>query len=188
MTAKNLPSPELLRKLLRYEPDTGKLYWRKRTHDMFADGKYDAERSCKIWNIRFADKEAFTSISAANYACGLIFGRHYLAHRVIWAICNGDWPSEQLDHINGDRGDNRIKNLRSVSHAENGRNQKRPSNNTSGVIGVNWHKFHKKWQSCIRLDRKIIHLGYFTDKADAIAARKAAEAKYGFHPNHGRQT
>lgn len=187
MTAKNLPSPELLRKLLRYEPDTGKLYWRERTPDMFVDGKRSAEGCCSNWNSRYAGKEAFTAFQN-GYLHGSIFDRLYLTHRVIWAICHGAWPLAQIDHINGDRRDNRIKNLRSVSHAENGKNQKLSLRNTSGVCGVSWHGSRKKWHSRIMLDGKELHIGYFTDKADAIAARKAAEAKYGFHPNHGRQT
>ena len=187
MTAKNLPSPELLRKLLRYEPATGKLYWRERTPDMFVDGKYAAERSCKAWNSKFVDKEAFTA-SRNGYLHGAIFDRLYSAHRVIWAISYCKWPSNQIDHINGDRSDNRIKNLRSVSHAENTRNRRTSEVNTTGVMGVYWYKSRKKWYARIMFDGKNKHLGYFSNKADAIAARKAAEAKYGFHPNHGRQT
>lgn len=187
MTAKNLPSPELLRKLLRYEPDTGKLYWRKRTPDMFVDGKRSAEGCCSNWNSRYSCKEAFTAL-VKGYPYGSIFGRDYYAHRVIWSIYYGESAPFQIDHINGDRSDNAIKNLRSVSHAENGRNQKLYANSKSGICGVRWHKQKKRWHAQIAFNGVNKHLGYFTDKSEATAARKAAEAKYGFHANHGRQT
>ena len=137
MTAKNLPSPDLLRKLLRYDPDSGKLYWRERTPDMFTDGQYSAERCCLAWNSKCADKEAFTAFRN-GYHFGAIFDCLYYAHRVIWAICHGKWPTAQIDHINGDRHDNKIKNLRSVSNAENMRNRKTSEVNTTGVMGVYW--------------------------------------------------
>lgn len=188
MTAKNLPSPELLRKLLRYEPDTGKLYWRERAPDMFVDGKRNPDASCKMWNKKHAGKEALTTLIGYRYPGGNIFNRIYYAHRVIWAIFYGEWPSKQIDHINGNRCDNRIKNLRHVSHFENGKNQRLSSNNTSGFCGVSWYSARGKWQAHITSKGKKMLLGIFTNKSDAIAARKAAEVKYGFHANHGRQT
>ena len=187
MTAKNLPSPDLLRKLLRYDPDSGKLYWRERTPDMFTDGKRSAEESCKAWNSRYSGKEAFTAFRN-GYPHGSIFSSIYSAHRVGWAIYFGECPVDEIDHINGICSDNRIKNLRSVSRSENMKNQKLRLRNTSGVCGVHWHSAKGKWQAYITSQGKNIHLGYFTDKDDAIAARKAAEVKYGFHANHGRQT
>lgn len=186
MTDKNLPSPELLRKLLRYEPDTGKLYWRKRTSDMFVDGERSAESSCKAWNNRFANTEAFTSFRV-EYPRGTIFNRTYSAHRVIWAICNGVWPLDQIDHINGIKDDNRIENLRSVSRSENQKNRKLTKTNKSGAMGVCWHKAGGKWRAEIKVNNITKHIGYFDNKSDAISARKDAEIKYGFHENHGRK-
>ena len=180
-----LPSPKLLRKLLRYELETGKLFWKERTPDMFVDGKHTAEHNCAAWNGRFANKQAFTAIMGGGYACGRVFDKAYFAHRVIWAIVHNEWP-EQIDHINGVKDDNRIENLRSVSNAENGKNKKRQSNNASGVCGVYWHNRDSKWVAQIKFGGKKKHLGYFTDFDDAVAARKTAEVKHGFHPNHGR--
>lgn len=177
--SRDLPSPEMLRKLLRYDPDTGKLFWQHRKIEMFAH-----ERSWKMWNTKYFGKEAFTCL-ANGYRQGTIFYRGYQAHRVIWAIRHGKWV-KYIDHINGVRDDNRIENLRSVTHKENMQNSARPKNNTSGVTGVCRAKALSKWMAYIRVDYKQIHLGFFTDKADAIAARKAAEEKYGFHKNHGR--
>ena len=182
MSKKELPSPELLRQLLRYEPDTGKLYWRERTPDVFEDGR------CKSFNSQFANKEAFTFTGRDGYKHGNVLNqRPYLAHRVIWAITYGEWPLNHIDHINGIRDDNRIENLRDVSRSENQKNQKRPAHNTSGAVGVSWANREKKWHAYINIDRRRESLGYFTDLAEAIAARKEAEAKYSFHPNHGRR-
>ena len=186
MTAENLPSPEFLRKLLRYDAETGKLYWRERTPDMFIGGEHSAEHICNRWNSRFADKEAFTASDNNGYKLGRISGRNYKAHRVIWAIFYGEWPNEQIDHISGVRDDNRISELRAVTHAENNKNQKRRSDNTSGVVGVDWCKGDRKWRARIRMSGKVKHIGYFVDFSEAVAARKAAEVEYNFHPNHGR--
>lgn len=184
--SKELPSPELLRKLLRYEPETGKLFWRERGVEMFSDGKQSAEHTCNIWNSKHAGKEALTARNSEGYRHGRILGRSYKAHRVIWAMVHGEWPVKQLDHVNGVRDDNRIKKLRQVTKAENSKNLKRPSNNNSGVMGVCWVKRCEKWRSQIQVKGKNKFLGYFTDFNEAVAARKAAEVKYGFHKNHGR--
>ena len=108
------------------------------------------------------------------------------AHRLAWLYIHGKFPNNQIDHINGITNDNRISNLRDVSSLENQRNRKNASNNTSGVIGVNWVRGRGKWHSQIQIEGKKIWLGNFTDKQDAIDARKDAEIKYNFHPNHGR--
>lgn len=179
-------TPEMLRKLLRYEPETGKLFWRARTPDLFEDGKRSAEHLCANWNSRWAGKEAFTSGNGNGYKSGHIFSRKYKAHRVIWAIFYGAWPEHQIDHKNGVRSDNRISEMRSVTPEENSRNQKMRKTNTSGHMGVQWVKRDEKWRARINVDGKRKELGDFTNKDDAIAVRKAAEVKYGYHPNHGR--
>ena len=183
---KPLPSPEMLRKLLRCDPDAGKLYWRQRTPDMFTSGKSTAERVCTRWNTRYAGKEALTAKNGEGYLHGKIFKRSISAHRVIWAITHGGWPLNQVDHISGDTADNRIANLRTVTNQENGLNQKLARNNTSGVCGVFWDKSFDRWVAKIKVAGKQMHIGCFIDKSDAIVARKSAEVKYGFHPNHGR--
>lgn len=178
---KKIPSPELLRQLLHYEPETGKLFWRNRSLEMFPD-----RRSANTWNARFAGSEAFTAVESKGYLFGSIFGAKYRAHRVIWALETGNWPVEQIDHINGARDDNRIVNLREVSNAENGRNRRRPDANTSGVVGVYWNRARGKWLTRIIIDGRQHYLGLFVDFDEAVAVRKAAEAAQGFHENHGR--
>ena len=111
----------------------------------------------------------------------------YMAHRLIWIMLHSSIDSKlQVDHISGERGDNRISNLRLVTHQNNSKNQKLPKSNKSGVIGVCWDKRESKWRATVRVDGKQKHLGCFTNKEDAIKVRQAAEIEYGFHENHGR--
>ncbi len=184
---KNPPSPEMLRKLLRYEPDTGKLYWRERKPDMFEDGvRHTAEHICRGWNTRYAGHQALCTNNGCGYFYGEIYNRPHLSHRVIWAIVTGSWPIDEIDHISGEKKDNRVENLRDVPRVENARNRSIHSNNTSGALGVYWHKANMKWVACIWVGGKNLNLGSFTDKSKAIEARHKANLKHGFHANHGR--
>jgi len=180
MSTHDLPSIETLRKLLRYEPETGELFWRPRDVSLFK-----TEHDCKAWNTRYADKPA-GGIDGQGYILVKLFGRTSGIHRVAWTIHHGAWPADQIDHINGDRADNRIVNLREVTHQENCKNQKMRRNNTSGVMGVGWYKPRAKWRALISVDGKYIHLGDFDSIEDAAAARAKAEIEHGFHTNHGR--
>lgn len=114
-----------------------------------------------------------------------IAGKAYRAHRLAWLYVYGEWPSDQLDHKNRIRSDNRIENLREAGNHENGSNCSTSKRNTSGVKGVMWYKRYQKWAASIRVNKKLIHLGYFTDKLEAAKARLDAELKYfgEFSPN-----
>lgn len=91
-----------------------------------------------------------------------VLGRSYYAHRLAWMYVHGAFPDCQIDHINGNRGDNRLGNLRAATSAENVQNKtKAQSNSASGVLGVSWHKHGKKWQSHIAKDGKRLFLGLF---------------------------
>lgn len=183
-----LPSPELLRKLLRYDPDTGNLFWRNRDASFFETGKQTAMHNCAAWNGRYANTEAFTSIRNDGYKHGQIFNKTYKAHRIAWALYHGAWPKECIDHINGNPMDNRIKNLRDVSKSKNQRNAAMSSNNTSGVCGVNWDKRDNKWVARIALGNNRKRLGSFESIQDAAAARKIAEIEHGFTERHGKRS
>ena len=173
---------ETLRALLRYEPETGLLFWKVRDLSIFRGDV----RACNSWNAKMSGKEAFTATNNHGYRAGAVFGKTYLAHRMIWLMVHGSLPDLQIDHKNGKRADNRISNLRLASNLENHRNQKLPSTNTSGVIGVFQEKRTGNWVARIGADGQSRHLGTFTDKEDAAAARAAAEIEHNYHKNHGR--
>jgi hypothetical protein len=174
-TLPTLPSAVYIRERLDYDPMTGVFLWRY------------CEAMPRNWNTRWDGKVSGSVNNGKGYRVIGIDGGLHMAHRLAWIITTGEWPADQLDHINGNRADNRMINLRSVSQSENQRNRAMSSNNTSGVQGVYWRKAGGKWSAAIRVDDRLIHLGFFTHKADAIAARRAAEIAYGFHPNHGRR-
>lgn len=170
-----------LQELLVYEPESGKLFWKYRASHWFKD-----EGNCKRWNSTFAGKEAFTCKHVKGYKIGIVNSKPYKAHRVIWCLVNGDWPAEQIDHINGDKSDNRLVNLRAVSNRENSKNQKMRITNTSGYTGVNFQKQSGRWQVRISTETGRIYLGLFDNLEEAIAVRKDCEASFGYHKNHGR--
>lgn len=181
-----LPDQTLLKQLLDYDPETGILTWRMRGAEMFNPGRWHPEASAASWNGAFAGKRAFTALTANGYHHGLIFRRELLAHRVIWKWFYGTEPL-QVDHLNHDRADNRIANLRSVSASVNKRNQRLNLSNTSGCAGVVWAKREKKWQAAIRNGGKRVFLGYFVNFEDAVSARRAAEKSFGYRVKEGRR-
>lgn len=137
-------------------------------------------------NNRAKVGEVVGCIRPDGYLCASIGGNLYQLHRLAWLHANGEWPSGQIDHINGDRADNRISNLRDVQHVENGRNQKLGSTNKSGVNGVHWIQARGKWRAAITVNGKNRHLGHFDTLEAAARARKSADEHHGFHRNHGR--
>lgn len=188
MANKPLPSQEVLRQLLDYNPDTGDLLWRKRGSTFFEPSqKRSAEHIAAIWNKRYAGNAALSYKNEYGYKVGAISGQPFQSHRVIWRWYHGSEP-DQVDHINGDRSDNRICNLRSVSALENARNVKRTSKNHSGVVGVKWCKRSFVWIAEIKAQGRSTQLGRFNLFWDAVAARKKAEVDMGFHTNHGRSS
>lgn len=177
-------SVAVLRKLVRYNPITGTLEWLPRTSDLFLEGKYHPERACAAYNSRNAGKAAFTAKTADGYLMGRIWNHPYYAHRVAYALYYGEWPEGHVDHINGDRADNRAFNLRDVPAEINARNMRWKG--ASEMRGVRRKKGTHAWQARINHDGKEQYLGSFATSGQAIAARREAEAKYGYHENHGR--
>ena len=184
MTIKPLLTAPQLRQLLRYDPETGILYWNAREPEWFEDGKRPAEWRARNWNSLFAGKPA-GYIAPHGYNLIQLPGRMECAHRIAWTMVHGEWP-EFIDHVDGDRANNKLSNLRNVTRGENARNKARPSNNKSGVIGVSWYKGECRWVAEIKHNRKKISLGRYATFEDAVAARKRGEVKYGYHENHGR--
>ena len=173
MTTKELPAVDYLRKRLRYEPETGRLFW------------LDCAEMPSRWRTQFVGKEALTTVSGNGYLWGSVNNVQLRAHRVIWALFHGEQPSDQIDHINGIRADNRIENLRVVSRQENMRNTALLRNNTSGVCGVSWNKARGKWLAHIKIDGRLKNLGLFDSLDEAKAVRAEASARYGFTKRHG---
>ena len=159
-----------LKKVLHYNPDTG--VWTR-------IGKTSPLSRVAI-GLPTGTK------NKAGYVQIWIARRCYLAHRLVFLYIYGAFPPNEVDHINGTKDDNRRVNLRRVDSQTNGRNTSIPSTNTSGIMGVSWHKASGKWGASINTNKKHIHLGVFARKADAAKARKDAEEKLGFHANHGR--
>lgn len=179
MASKSLPSPEVLRQLLRYEPDTGKLFWRERPRHMFRD-----DRNYKAWNTRYAGQEAGHSSNLAGYLQIGVLGHRLMVHRVVVAIAGGLWPPFDVDHINMDRADNRISNLRPATRGENQRNRIVRSDSKSGLKGVRLHKRSGLWQARIYLSNKAKSLGYF--KTAEMASLAYADASAKIHGAFGR--
>ena len=103
----------------------------------------------------------------------------YLAHRLAWLYVYGEFPESEIDHINGDRADNRISNLRLATSAENSQNMKRYASNTSGFPGVYFNKNHNKYYARINYSGMRKHLGFYDTAELAFGAYK--EAKRVFH-------
>lgn len=148
-------TPEMLRDIFDYDPNTGVLRRRK-------NGKIVAGSAVSRW----------------GHLVVRVLGRNMLIHRVAFAIVNGRFPSKCIDHINGNPADNRIANLREASISENGRNRLAQRNSKTGILGVSWNRALKKYQAQIKAPEKHIHLGFFATTEEAAAARKAAEEIY----------
>lgn len=112
-------------------------------------------------------------------------GKRKKAYHIIWKLMTGHWPKGVIDHIDGDRSNNAWSNLRDVSQAENTRNRSVSRSTKSGVLGVRQHT-SGRWVARIVVGGKEMHIGVYDTKQEAVAARKIADAKYGFHKNHGR--
>ena len=165
-----------MRELIRYEPETGKMFWKERDPRFFAD-----TGSAFLWNVDNAGSEIFEKTSADGYRKGSLFGNPIWGHRVAWAIVHGKWPEGHLDHANGQRGDNRIANLREATHRVNMRNRVLGSNNTSGYVGV---QKTKNGTYCAKILKR--HIGTFNTFEEAVEARKAAQSEApAFTERHG---
>ncbi len=181
MTVETPPSPTKLRQLLDYAPKTGALVWKARPIEMFPSARIG-----NSWNARWAGKPALATTGSHGYLFGSMLGAKYRAHRVIWAMQTGEWPTEEIDHIDHCTSNNRWQNLRPASHALNGKNYSISKRNKSGVTGVCWNKKLGKWGVRIKTKTSYKHIGLFSCLEAAKAARKAADLEHGYHANHGK--
>ncbi len=157
----------------------------KRLKELF---DYDRKSGLLRWTVggrRKRKNRIAGTLRSDGYIKVGVDGEKYLAHRIIWVFVYKCCP-EEIDHINHVGCDNRLENLRNVSRKENTKNIRVSTRNKSGVVGVHWQKRYCNWRVIIGVKGKTIHIGYFHDFNDAVRAREKANAKYGFHSNHGK--
>lgn len=135
---------------------------------------YDTETGIFRWKVKISDRAPVGKI-AGGYTHQRhwrirIDGHYYLAHRLAWLLINGEWPPQEIDHINRIRDDNRWANLRLASHSQNHANCGLRSDNTSGYKGVQFDKQKNKFLAQAYKDGKRIHVGFFDDPAEAHVA------------------
>lgn len=159
---KRILTPAEIKELFNYDPETGSLSWRARGMGRVV-GKH------------------LTRKDTLGYVTVRVLGTAYLAHRLAWAHFYGTNPTQTIDHINRNKGDNRILNLRQVTQKQNLENITTDRRNKSGVRGVHWSESHRKWRAAIQHDSVAYRLGWFDRMEDAVAARKLAEQKYFTH-------
>ena len=155
--------------LFRYDYETGKLFWKKRVNSGIP-----------------VSLEAGTLRAKDGYINVGIGGKLYPAHVIAMLLTFGSIPkNSEVDHINHIRNDNRLCNLRFVSKSENRRNQSVSSRNSTGHTGTYFDRDRNKFVAQIKVNGKCIYLGSYETLLEAVEARKAADKKYNFHPNHG---
>ncbi|EOU9504825.1 TPA: HNH endonuclease [Pseudomonas aeruginosa] len=174
---------EELGQLLTYDPDSGLLRWKEKPLLGLP-----SDRLAKGWNRKFASAVAGTRKQSAGkeYTQINIKGRYYPCHRIIWVMVHGAIDETLvIDHINGDGRDNRLINLRLVTHSQNQRNQVKRRTNSSGVTGVYRCCNTGKWTGQITVDGRHLSIGSYALLEDAAKARKRLEREHGYHPLHG---
>lgn len=175
-SGQRLPSLEYLHEALRYDPETGLLYWRERPAHHFKAGRCKTEQSAADkWNRANAGNAA-SSNNGSGYRRLSMAKKPYYAHRIIWKMHTGEEP-EVIDHLNGNRSDNRIFNLRGCTQADNSRNQSRPHG--AGVYKMK----HFGWYGQVPIDGRI-KSKLFKTREEAIAWRAEVALSQGFTPRH----
>ena len=150
----SLPTVDRLRGALEYSPESGKLRWLDRRLDAISRGEAGF-------------------ITSSGYRALNIDGVRYMAHRVAWAISHGHWPIADIDHLNGQKLDNRLCNLRDVPRRVNSENQR--NGRRGGLLGTAFHPKSRKWRAIISSGGKKTTIGYFdtAEQAhDAYVAKK----------------
>lgn len=167
---------ELMRKHFSYNPENGRITHKFRVIDRALDARF---------NKKFAGTLADTFIRPTGYRVVGLFHDYTSAHRIAWAIYYGECAGGfEIDHINRDKSDNRICNLRLATRSQNSMNVAAQKNNSSKLKGAHWNSRTGKYRSKIMLNGKEHFLGYFTTAEEASAAY--AEASKKLHGEFGR--
>lgn len=166
-------TPEILRQLLTVDDATGRLFWEERTPENCVN-----ELEMRRFNARYAGKEAFTAKTTQGYRAGSVLKQSLLAHRVVFALSNGFWPADMVDHVNGDKADNRPINLREANRSQNLQNSRPKNGGRSKYKGVCWHARDELWHARITVNKNRISLGFFKSEEAAARAYALASAKY----------
>jgi len=174
---KKLPSIEYLNECFECLGNDGLLIWKIRPISHFKD-----DRSQMLQNAQFAGRVAG---SGKPYLRSKIANNSFLNHRIIFFMSHGFIPQE-IDHIDGNKANNRLDNLREATRSQNMHNKSMPRNNTSGIKGVHFHKYTKKWTAACKINNKFHHLGLFESVDEAAqAVIKFREDALGNFANHG---
>lgn len=158
------------KELFNYDPDTGKLYWKKSTSNRVHAGT----EAGNVFGTRI--KYMQTSVD----------GVKMLVHRIAWLLMTGKMPKFEIGHEDGDGLNNKWMNLKDVTSSENNQNLSKRSDNSSGFTGVARHSTSTKWVAQAQLKGKYIYGGMFEKIEDAVEARRTLNKKFNFHTNHGR--
>jgi hypothetical protein len=178
------PTTARLHLLFNYDPVSGVLIWRERSPSDF--------KTLLAYESFVANRmgQPAGGIDAQGYRRVTIGNSLFLQHKLIWQMAFDEvpkYPDSEIDHINGDRADNRLSNLRKVTKSDNQRNGSLRRNNASGVNGVNWVASKQRWLARIWDGPHHRYLGQFKNLEDARQARVRAERELEYHPGHGKE-
>lgn len=167
---------ERLREVLDYDPDTGIFTWKYRPELV---GSLNATNTLRAGKTAGSVTHRYIQI--------MINKKMHYAHRLAWMYINGDFEDGEIDHINGNKHDNRIENLRLVNRSQNNQNRSVLSKNLSGFLGVSWHKATGLWRARGALGEHDRVLGYFSTPEEAASvAQKWREENFSHYT--GRAT
>lgn len=159
---------EELKEILRYEPETGFLYWKIRKETSHQIASFNKTKAGKRAGYLRKNRE---TIPFKHYG-------EIQSSRIAWALYHGEWSKKEIDHINGNSADNRIVNLREATRSQNAINRSKQSNNRSGYKGVWKRKNLNSWVAQICVNKKNIRIGSFDSPEKAYAAYVEAAKKY----------
>lgn len=153
---------ELIQQLFNYNSETGDLKWKRAPYTKSKKGLIVRTKRNGYYTVK-------------------IYGKDYLVHRIIWLYVYGYFPENDIDHIDRNRINNKISNLREVSRQCNQRNVGLRRNNKTGIIGISFNTINFVWLASISVNNKYYNLGQYRDYTEAVCVRLAAEQCLNWH-------